>query len=41
MFLRRNSSCFDITFKDVETVQGDPARIKPRADLVREISGKE
>ncbi len=39
--LRRNGCCFDITLKDVETVQSDPTRIKRWVELVRELSDKE
>ena len=36
--LRRNGCSFDITLKDVETVQADPTRIRRWVELVREIS---
>ncbi|MFA5866326.1 MAG: hypothetical protein WC975_16765 [Phycisphaerae bacterium] len=35
--LKSNGCCFDITLKDVETVQGDPHRIRQWVCLVREL----
>jgi hypothetical protein len=37
---KRNGSCFDITLKDVETVQNDPNRIRRWVEIVRGITEK-
>ena len=35
---KRNGSCFDITLKDVETVQNDPDRIRRWVEVVRGVT---